>query len=253
MAKYRNIALTFWTDSKVVDDFTGEDRFLFLHCLTNPHTNLCGCYEVSFKQIGYETGKSIEDAARIIKRLDTIHNVIRYDSDTKELLVLNWYKYNWSQSEKMDKPLLEEIQNIKCAKFRRYLADKYNARSSVGNPYNVEDSVPVETSTERTGGKKAKPVSHSYGQYGWVKLTDEQFVRLQKDLGDQELQRCITYVDESAQSNGNKNKWKDWNLVIRRCYRDGWGANQQRTSMRGNSTAMSDLKALHNIFDEAGQ
>lgn len=131
MAKYRNIALTFWTDSKVVDDFTGEDRFLFLHALTNPHTNLCGCYEISFKQIGYETGKSIEDAARIIKRLDTVHNVLRYNESTKEILILNWHRYNWSTSEKMDKPLLEEIRNVKCDRFRRYLLDKFNARGSV--------------------------------------------------------------------------------------------------------------------------
>ena len=43
------------------------------------------------------------------------------------------------------------------------------------------------------------------------------------DLGEKELMRCIAYVDESAQQTGNKNKWKDWNLVIRKCHREGWG------------------------------
>ena len=47
MASYRNISMDFWTDSKVVDDFTPEDRYIYLYCMTNPHTNLCGCYEVS--------------------------------------------------------------------------------------------------------------------------------------------------------------------------------------------------------------
>ena len=51
MASYRNISMDFWTDSKVVDDFTPEDRYIYLYCMTNPHTNLCGCYEVSIKQI----------------------------------------------------------------------------------------------------------------------------------------------------------------------------------------------------------
>lgn len=71
--------------------------------------------------------------------------------------------------------------------------------------------------------KKSKPVRHQYGQYGWVKLSDEEYSRLSNDLGEAEVKRCVAYVDESAQSTGNKNKWRDWNLVIRRCHRDGWG------------------------------
>lgn len=38
MASYRNISMDFWTDSKVVDDFTPEDRYIYLYCMTNPHT-----------------------------------------------------------------------------------------------------------------------------------------------------------------------------------------------------------------------
>lgn len=71
--------------------------------------------------------------------------------------------------------------------------------------------------------KPAKEERHKYGQYGWVKLTDKEYEKLLKDLGQTELERCITYIDESAQGNGNKNKWKDWNLVIRRCHREKWG------------------------------
>ena len=41
-----------------------------------------------------------------------------------------------------------------------------------------------------------------------------------------ELLRCIEYIDESAQLTGNKNKWKDWNLVIRKCSRDKWGIRE---------------------------
>ena len=66
------------------------------------------------------------------------------------------------------------------------------------------------------------------GQYGWVKLTDEEYSRLLKDLGQAEAERCITYVDESAQQTGNKNKWRDWNLVVRKCHREGWGLRQSK-------------------------
>lgn len=65
-----------------------------------------------------------------------------------------------------------------------------------------------------------------YGAYGWVQLTEEQYARLLQDLGPAELERCIQYIDESAQQTGNKNKWKDWNLVIRKCSRERWGIKQ---------------------------
>lgn len=56
MAVYRNVQTSFWTDSKVIDDFTPKDRLFYLYLFTNPHTNLCGCYEVSKKQISIEIG-----------------------------------------------------------------------------------------------------------------------------------------------------------------------------------------------------
>lgn len=71
------------------------------------------------------------------------------------------------------------------------------------------------------------PARKSYGRYGWVKLTDEEYHRLLNDLGEAEVKRCIAYVDESAQATGNKNKWRDWNLVVRKCNREGWGLKKQ--------------------------
>lgn len=130
MASYRNISMDFWTDSKVVDDFTPEDRYIYLYCMTNPHTNLCGCYEVSIKQIANETGYNNDSVERLLKRLDSAHNVIRYSAQTKELLILNWCRYNWSTSEKLNKPLLGEIRKVKNDRFREYLAARYNERST---------------------------------------------------------------------------------------------------------------------------
>lgn len=79
----------------------------------------------------------------------------------------------------------------------------------------------------------AKPERHKFGRYGWVKLSDDEYSRLLNDLGAAELERCIAYVDESAQSNGNKNKWRDWNLVVRKCARDGWGKARAGNALPG--------------------
>lgn len=121
MAIYRTISMSFWTDSKVVDDFTPEDRYFYLYLFTNPHTNLCGCYEVSIKQVAYETGYSLDSINMLLKRFEEVHNVIRYSDNTKELLLLNWHKYNWTSSDKFRKPLLKEISEVKDKAFREYL------------------------------------------------------------------------------------------------------------------------------------
>ena len=72
--------------------------------------------------------------------------------------------------------------------------------------------------------------AHAHGEYGWVKLTDAQYDKLLQDLGKEELDRCIKYVDESAQNTTNRNGWKDWNLTIRKCSRDKWGLDKKGSS-----------------------
>lgn len=92
--------------------------------------------------------------------------------------------------------------------------------------FSKSESTESESGTD-TGAngadKPPTPTRKKYGKYGWVKLTDSDYNRLLNDLGQAEAERCIAYVDESAQSTGNKNRWRDWNLVVRRCHRDHWG------------------------------
>lgn len=105
-----------------------------------------------------------------------------------------------------------------------------------GNQPATESSIGEFSQVEGTLGedrgegaaKPHTPARRKYGQYGWVKLTEDEYNRLLSDLGQAELDRCIQYIDESAQGNGNKNRWKDWNLVLRRCHREGWGGRPQQ-------------------------
>lgn len=130
MALYRNIHLSFWQDTKVTDDFTPEDRYFYLYLLTNPHTNLCGCYEISIKQMANEMGYDVKKVIKLIERFSSIHNLIRYSKTGRELLIFHWSKYNWTSSEKFRKPLLQEIQNVKTEGFREYLLKLFNGENS---------------------------------------------------------------------------------------------------------------------------
>lgn len=129
MALYRNIHLSFWQDTKVTDDFTPEDRYFYLYLLTNPHTNLCGCYEISMKQMANEMGYDVKKVGKLVERFSSIHNLIRYAQNERELLIFHWSKYNWTSSEKFRKPLLQEIQNIKTDDFREYLLKLFDGEN----------------------------------------------------------------------------------------------------------------------------
>lgn len=101
----------------------------------------------------------------------------------------------------------------------------------------------------RTAHRSRKSPPHSVetkAAYGWIKLTEGESSKLISDLGQAEFDRCVRYIDESAQSSGNKNRWKDWNLVIRRCSREKWG--ERGTTKQRKSNAQS--YAQHNLSDD---
>lgn len=158
MAIYRNIQMAFWTDIKVVDDFTPEDKFFYLYLLTNPHTNLCGCYEISVKQMADETGYSRDTIEKLLKRFAEVHKVAYYSQDTKELLVLNWHKYNWTASEKFRKPLLKEINSVKNDNFKGYLLDLFSGTDTVSIPYPYGSDTTVSVTDTVTVSDTVSPV-----------------------------------------------------------------------------------------------
>lgn len=134
MAIYRNVSIDFWKDPKVIDEFTPEDRYFMLYFLTNGDTNLAGCYEVSIKKMANDLGYDEEKVKDLINSA-VEHNVISYSPENKELLIKNWYKYNWTKSSKLDLPLKTAILEIKTPEFRNYLAQIYNSRDTVSIRY----------------------------------------------------------------------------------------------------------------------
>lgn len=149
MAIYRSVHTTFWTDTKVADDFSPEDKYFMLYCLTNPYTNIIGCYEISIRQIANDLGYSRDSVESLLKRFKEHHKVIDYDFTTKELFIKNWHKYNWTNSPKLDQPLLNAIECVKNDSFRNEIIDLYNSRDTVSIPYTYPtDTTDTITNTD---------------------------------------------------------------------------------------------------------
>ena len=148
MAIYRNVQLSFWTDNKVEDDFTPEDKYFYIYLLTNPQTNICGCYEVSYSQMTRQTGYNKDTVIRLLERFDKVHKVIKFDSETKEVLILHWYKYNWNKSEKVLAGVLGVAKHIKSDEFRKYVNDTVDSMKN--NTVSIEYTETMETSVSDT-------------------------------------------------------------------------------------------------------
>lgn len=231
MAIYRQIQMTFWSDSKVIDDFSIEDKFFYLYLLTNPHTNLAGCYELSLRKASEETGYKKDVAEKILARLEQEHKVVRYSKETKEVLIINWWKYNWTASEKFRKPLYQCINAIKNKYFKQYLLCLYNNEESEIR-YRI-DTMCIDTNctdttvTDTDTVSVSKEVKHKYGEYNNVLLTDGEMEKLKaefpKDWGDR-VESLSLYIKSKG------DKYKDHLATIR-----NWSRRENKEKRAANA------------------
>ena len=241
MAIFRNVNMSFWTDPKVVDDYTPEDRYFMLYALTNNYTNIIGCYEISIKQMSNDLGYTKDVVENLLKRFMEVHKTIEYDFDTKELLVVNWNKYNWSSSPKLDVPLYAAIENVKSDLFHDKLAAIYNDRETVKEKedtvsipyeYGMETSVTVtDTVTDSVSVSDfekmeskieiAKRIVDMYhiqcpSLPKVMKLTDARIKAIMarlKDYSEDEIETAFVKAENSPFLRGEKGDWKagfDW-------------------------------------------
>ena len=88
-----------------------------------------------------------------------------------------------------------------------------------------------ENTTENTQREYSPPLVSDvkedervgYGEYGWVRLTDDEVISLLVKHGEEAVNRGITYIDISAQKTNNRNGWFDWCLTVDRAISENWG------------------------------
>lgn len=232
MAIYRTIQISFWSDPKVVDDFTPEDKYFYLYLFTNPHTKLSGCYQISKSQMSMELGYSRETIDRLLNRFQLVHQVILFDEKTKEILLLNWYRYNWTASEKFRKALFDEICDVKNESFKKYLVDRFDGIDTVSIPYaygsdtsvTVTDTVSdTVTVSDRKNSKKEK-AENIVEMYHIqcpslpkvMKLTESRIRAINarlKEYTEEDIETAFVKAENSPFLRGEKGDWKanfDW-------------------------------------------
>lgn len=185
------------------------------------------------------TTGAAEDDLRVLASKGFVHIL----NDELVTYITDWNRNNYIQKDRYHpsiyKKLLVQIANesgmdTECIQ----TVSKMDTQVRLGKDRLGKDSLGESTGeppAAATPAELPKPARKAYGQYGWVKLTESDYNCLLNDLGQTEVERCIAYVDESAQLTRNKNKWRDWALTIRRCSREGWGLRKREPAPRADS------------------
>lgn len=212
MAQYKTVSIKFWRDSKVIDNFTPEDRYFYLYLITNPYGNLAGCYELSIKMMAIDTGYSQETIKLLIDRFINVHKAIDYDYDTKEVLIINWHKYNWTSSDKFRKPLWSNIEEIKSERFRKYLTDLFNG---IDTRYGIDTicidtkDIDIDKDIDKDTDKEINNIIDIWIEYkknaGWVTTQELEMARkVITDKINQHGTRAVKMCIEQSIANGYK-------------------------------------------------
>ncbi|NFE80527.1 DnaD domain protein [Clostridium sporogenes] len=124
LAKYRQLYTEFWNDSFVLE-LDPEEKYFYIYLLTNPNTSQCGIYELPKKIIEMQTGYKGETVDKLLKKFERYKKII-YSEETKEIIILNWAKYNEPNNINAIKCVSKELKKIKNKNFIDELCFQYS-------------------------------------------------------------------------------------------------------------------------------
>lgn len=110
----RVVDIDFWQDSKIINDFTPEDRYFMLYLLTNPRSTQLGIYEITPKIVAFEMGYSVDSVLSLIERFTNHHKVVFYSKETNEIAVKNYLRHSIIKGGKpVEDLLIKEMGEVK--------------------------------------------------------------------------------------------------------------------------------------------
>lgn len=124
MAKFRQIQTSFWSNTYIQEEMTAEDKYFYLYLMTNEFTTQIGIYSITKKQMAFDLGYSIESVTALLQRFETYHKLIKYDVESREIILLKWAENNLNIGGKPVQDLIKK--EIKQVKNKDFLALMYS-------------------------------------------------------------------------------------------------------------------------------
>lgn len=228
MAKFRNVSVKFWSDP-FVESLTPEKRYFFLYLITNEHTTQCGIYEISKRQMAFETGYNEETIVKLIDFFEK-SGKIKYSKKTNEVAIKNFVKHNPQGSPKVKSFVEKEMKLVKDSLLIGYIY-------GIDTVLQEEQEEEQEQKEEKNGA--AEPLTPKLTVDERKKMFGEKCAIHLDEFGQVMLREFFNYWTEISDG-GRKmrfEKEKTWELHKRLLK---WKENSIKFSKNGKSGQQTD-------------
>lgn len=148
--------------------------------------------------------------------LSTFLSLKMIEEDTKGIYLVNFEKHQ--SLDKMEK--LKEQNRIRVAKYRdKKKQELLECNNDVTLHVMQSNGIDIDIDKDID---KDNNIYISFGEYKRVKLKQKEYDKLIEEYGKEHVDFIIDRLDEYVESNNNKNKYKNFNLVIRKAIRENW-------------------------------
>lgn len=246
MALKRIVDTRFWTDDKIINDFSPEDKLFMLYLLTNPHTTQLGIYHINEKIMAFELGYSIETIKVLIDRFENKYEMIKYSKETNEIAIKNYLKYSIIKGGKpVEDCINKEIKEIKDKRLINYvfsnIKDNDNINITINkiiNEYDNDNEVSYHDTLNDTLKKQFK------------KPTIEEIKNYCKERNNNINAETFYNFYESKGWYVGKNKMKDWKACIRTWEQKNKKENKEPEWFNKKINKLQDNGEIENILKE---
>lgn len=273
MAIYRKVDVSFWQDSFVMD-LTPEEKYFYLYLMTNTKTSQCGIYELPKRLMCFETGYNLETIDKLISRFVEYKKIL-YDDETNEIFLLNWIRFNWSNSEKVITRVIDELKALKnqeyAALYCKQCKEYGYSIDTLCIPERQEEETKEEEETEEQTKKETKEKEDIHQQFvdGYhaicpslpkvMRITDSRKRAIKARIKDDGLDTIKTVLEKTEASDfltGRSGDFKatfDWILkpanfikILEGNYDNRKPKNKEPLGGRVNVSAIEEYERLKN-------
>ena len=222
MAK-RMIDTDLWSDSKVMDEFSPQDKYFWLFLLTTRYGNLIGVFEVSKRLMAFDLGLEIKEIERLIDKFKNEYKMIDYNENTREIFIYNWYKYNWTKSPRLFVSIKKVIEEVKCLEFKEMItlmANEYENTGTINNEVLDRVSIPYQYLSNTNTNSNTNSISNSN--------TKKEIKNKEKETDIEIIKEVIDYLNEQLGSSYRYTTRKTQDLIKARM-NEGFELNDFKT------------------------
>jgi len=154
MAKQRYINTRMWRDS-YFQNLDPSEKLMFVYCLSNPDTSICGIYEIPLKIIAIDTGFDVEMTNKILERFER-DDKIKYRDGW--IAIKNFIKHQ-SLNPKIMKGITTELKKAPPELVKWVLSGK-----PIHSLFDLNSNINTNSNTNSNRGMK-KPTIAEIDEY----------------------------------------------------------------------------------------